>query len=70
MTIRSAAIPQITSCTNQPRGLFYTLARMIEVQRQRTALAALDVSQLQDLGLTEQEARQEAARSMWDLPES
>ena len=54
------------------RGLYTLklppLARWIEVMRQRRALARLSDAQLEDLGLTREDALEEAARPFWDLP--
>jgi uncharacterized protein YjiS (DUF1127 family) len=41
---------------------------MIRLARQRRALAALDDHQLRDIGLTPEDARQEAERQFWDVP--
>ncbi|MDA8747920.1 DUF1127 domain-containing protein [Litoreibacter sp.] len=40
----------------------------LDLYRQRRALAALDDTQLLDLGLTRDEALREANRSIWDAP--
>jgi uncharacterized protein YjiS (DUF1127 family) len=37
--------------------------------RQRRALADLPAERLEDLGLTEDDVRREAARPMWDVPQ-
>lgn len=37
--------------------------------RQRQDLAALDDAALRDIGVTRREARSEAARPAWDVPE-
>lgn len=44
------------------------LARWIAVMRQRRALARLSDAQLNDLGLSREDAAREAARPFWDLP--
>lgn len=41
---------------------------MLDVWRQRRALARLDARMLADIGVTEAEALKEAARPIWDLP--
>lgn len=38
-------------------------------RRQRSALADLDAHALRDIGLTEAEARREARRPFWDVPD-
>ena len=40
----------------------------LELRRQRRALACMDTAQLNDLGLTREEAMIEAARPIWDAP--
>jgi uncharacterized protein YjiS (DUF1127 family) len=41
---------------------------MIAVARQRRALAALPPERLDDIGLTIEEARTEATKPLWDVP--
>ena len=50
-------------------GLLGTLRRMIAVRRQRLELADLDEAALKDLGITPDEARREAGRPAWDVPD-
>lgn len=45
------------------------LLDLIALWRQRRALAALDPSRLDDLGLTSRAAEAEAARPFWDVPD-
>lgn len=40
----------------------------LELYKQRRALARMDDSQLKDLGLSRNEAMEEAKRSIWDAP--
>ncbi|MBO6868802.1 MAG: DUF1127 domain-containing protein [Thalassococcus sp.] len=50
-------------------GQFFSqIVAMIRLARQRRALAALDDHQLRDIGLTPEDARQEAERLFWDVP--
>ncbi|MEC8582329.1 MAG: DUF1127 domain-containing protein [Pseudomonadota bacterium] len=50
-------------------GQFFSqIVAMIRLARQRRALAALDDHQLRDIGLTHEDARQEAERLFWDVP--
>jgi uncharacterized protein YjiS (DUF1127 family) len=44
------------------------LADMLELARQRRALARLDDARLEDIGLTREEALSEARRPVWDVP--
>jgi uncharacterized protein YjiS (DUF1127 family) len=38
------------------------------LSRQRRALARLDAALLKDIGLTQDEAAEEARRAIWDVP--
>jgi uncharacterized protein YjiS (DUF1127 family) len=50
------------------RPLHLRLLDLVELRRQRQALAALDNARLQDIGLTRAEAEEEARRPLWDAP--
>ena len=57
----------------RPRGgrvarIFRRLARLAALRRQRQALAEMEESRLEDLGISPEEARREAARPPWDVP--
>ena len=43
--------------------------RALALHRSRRGLTQLDAHMLRDIGLTEAEARVEAARPLWDAPE-
>ncbi|SHG44393.1 hypothetical protein [Cognatishimia maritima] len=45
-----------------------TVREILEVQRQRRALAQLDAQRLQDIRLTEGDVTKELARSIFDIP--
>ncbi|MCD9148908.1 DUF1127 domain-containing protein [Pseudophaeobacter flagellatus] len=67
----------VTPCTTScalPRtarfGLLSFVANRAALLRQRRALKALDAAALEDIGITRQEALTEAARPLWDAPES
>ena len=49
-------------------SLAQRLRTMSSLARQRRALGALDDRLLDDVGLTAEEARTEAARAPWDAP--
>lgn len=51
-----------------PRRARLNLARIIALYRSRTALARLDADQLDDVGLTFDDAHREARRPVWDVP--
>ncbi|MBR9763112.1 MAG: DUF1127 domain-containing protein [Rhodobacteraceae bacterium] len=44
------------------------LLTMLSVYRERRALTALDGTLLDDIGISRDQARREAARPIWDLP--
>lgn len=48
--------------------LLTRITHWLNVARSRRALAALDATQLEDLGISASEAREEAARPFWDAP--
>ena len=52
----------------QPKQSRLSFALMIKVWSERRALARLDESRLEDLGLSSAKAAQETARPIWDLP--
>lgn len=45
------------------------IAAALSVWRQRRQLARLDAALLDDLGLSERQALEEAARPIWDAPD-
>ncbi|WP_111731976.1 DUF1127 domain-containing protein [Roseovarius amoyensis] len=49
-------------------GRRIALREILAVWRQRRALAHLDDSRLDDIGISRDEARQEARRPVWDVP--
>ena len=49
-------------------GLLKTLVNMAQLYSERRALASLDAAALTDLGISVSDARQEAARPVWDAP--
>lgn len=46
----------------------HSFADLLDLARQRRALARLDDARLDDLGLTRQEALREARRPLWHRP--
>lgn len=52
----------------RPRGPFAWLKTMAGLQRTRRHLLDLDDALLRDIGLTRDEAMDEAARRPWDAP--
>ncbi len=51
----------------KPVGVLGRIASWIAVSRERTQLSELDTRMLEDIGLTREEAIQEAGRPFWDL---
>lgn len=50
------------------RPLHLRLLDLVELHRQRRALAALDDARLRDIGLSREDAEAEARRPLWDAP--
>lgn len=50
--------------------LWSQVKRMIAVRQQRRALRKLDARALEDIGITRAEAEAEAARPLWDAPDT
>lgn len=64
----------MTDCTahnahyHRPAARGFSLVKMIDVWRSRRALAQLDTSRLEDVGLTAKRAAAEEAKPIWDVP--
>ena len=60
----------ITRPERSPRrsGLLMRLASLRGLGRQRTRLSQLEAHMLEDIGVSEAEARKEARRPFWDAP--
>ncbi|MEM6728506.1 MAG: DUF1127 domain-containing protein [Pseudomonadota bacterium] len=52
----------------RPASALGTVLNLMALARSRNALAALDADRLADLGLTRDEAMEEAQRPFWDVP--
>ena len=50
------------------KTLIETVARAARIHRGRQALLSLSDAQLQDIGMTRDEAEREARRPFWDAP--
>lgn len=62
------SIPRLLSAL--PRvGRTVRVLDLVALWRQRRQLARLGSERLDDLGLTPQQARREAARAIWDVPQ-
>lgn len=48
--------------------IFAKIVSLAALYRQRQALARLDEAALCDIGVSEEEAKTEAARPVWDVP--
>ncbi len=58
------------SCRPVRTGLLSRITHVLAVRRQRKALRKLDARALEDIGLSRAEAEAEAARPLWDAPET
>ncbi|MBS8228253.1 DUF1127 domain-containing protein [Vannielia litorea] len=54
--------------TSPRTGLLARIMGLLALRRQRRALAALDAALLKDIGVSPEDARDEAARKLWDVP--
>ncbi|SIN81922.1 DUF1127 domain-containing protein [Vannielia litorea] len=50
-------------------GIVARVLDLVALRRQRRALADLDAALLKDIGVSPDEARLEAARRLWDVPQ-
>ncbi len=64
-----------SACTTEKRPahtsrtpLIKLISMVLSVRRSRKDLGRLDRNALHDIGLTPEEAAQEAARPLWDVP--
>lgn len=55
---------------SSPRRARLSLRHAIALWRSRRALAALDAAQLDDVGISAQDAQAEARKPLWDAPAS
>ena len=51
-------------------ALFTVIANRASLARQRRALGKLDAHLLNDIGISAEQARLEAQKSLWDAPEN
>lgn len=58
------------ACCPAPRSRPLRLASLYALLKSRRALAALDAKALDDVGLTAGQARDEAKKPIWDVPDS
>jgi len=63
-------IPRSASRPHDIAALVRRMALGLCALRQRRHLADLDDALLRDIGLTREEARAEARRPLWDVPDS
>ena len=54
--------------SSAPANLLGRFFLAVQVSKERRALAQMSPQQLEDLGLSSEEAQAEAARGFWDLP--
>ncbi|WP_299623188.1 DUF1127 domain-containing protein [uncultured Tateyamaria sp.] len=64
----------MTDCTahstqfSRPAARGFSIVKMIDVWRSRRALAQLDSTRLDDIGLSVKRAAAEEAKPIWDVP--
>ena len=58
----------IGTAASPRRSIFARLTSMLKVRAERRRLAELDDAILRDIGLSRDDALQEALRPMWDVP--
>ncbi|GHC13706.1 MULTISPECIES: DUF1127 domain-containing protein [Gemmobacter] len=63
---QSQSLRRARPAPRQP--LLRRLFALALLSRQRRALARLDAALLKDIGLTQDEAAEEARRAIWDVP--
>ena len=68
MPVHSAAASARPRRPSLVRGFLRRLAQVMAMRRHRVALSKLEPHLLRDIGLTEDQARTEAARAIWDVP--
>ena len=68
MTSIARAIARSAASPRRRRGFIALLWQVAGLRRQRRLLARLDDHALRDIGLTRADARNEAARPIWDVP--
>ena len=59
---------RIAITSSRPLSLIGASFSLLALGRSRQALADLDDRALEDIGVTEAQARREAARPVWDVP--
>ena len=59
---------RIAITSSRPLSLIGATFSLLALGRSRQALADLDDCALEDIGVTEAQARREAARPVWDVP--
>ncbi|MBB05522.1 DUF1127 domain-containing protein [Pseudooceanicola sp.] len=59
---------RIAITSSRPLSLIGATFSLLALGRSRQALADLDDRALEDIGVTEAQARREAARPVWDVP--
>ena len=50
-------------------GLLKSVTNMVQLSKERRALAALDADTLADIGISRSDAMAEASRTAWDAPD-
>ncbi len=66
--VQNASRTFVPSRPRSGRGLVTTVLSLLKLQKSRHDLANLDPHQLEDIGLTNFEAKSEADRPIWNVP--
>ncbi|MEO6299895.1 MAG: DUF1127 domain-containing protein [Paracoccaceae bacterium] len=67
VSLRNAAAHHVSTAT-KPLGFFARIKRARSLHQERQALLRMDDALLRDIGLTREQALDEAARPIWDAP--
>lgn len=70
MTTQATSLRHAGAAQRVRPGLVARVRAMLALRRQRRDLLAMDAHQLRDLGLTPDQARAEALRPVWDVPQT
>ena len=64
----STLIRTTSSIRPRPLDFIATTFSLLALSRSRAALSQLDAAALEDIGVTQADARREASRPIWDVP--
>ena len=70
MTMITDFAPTRLATARRPRFSLGSIVTAFRVMRERARLASMDDRELADIGLTREQATREAARPIWDAPQT